>query len=171
MTQSLVLNASYEPLCVVSSRRALMLILDEKAELLHTTEGLFRSAHVAFAEPSVVRLWHYVKVPYQARISLNRRAVFARDDHRCQYCGASAENIDHVIPKSRGGTHSWENVVASCRPCNSRKRDRSPEESGMRLHRVPTAPRQRTWILVASGAVRSDWEPYLVTRPAASLSA
>ena len=170
MTQSLVLNASYEPLCVVSSRRALMLIIDEKAELLHATERLFRAAHIAFAEPSVVRLWHYVKVPYQARISLNRRAVFARDNHRCQYCGASAENIDHVIPKSRGGTHSWENVVASCRPCNSRKRDRSPEESGMRLHRAPTAPRQRTWILVASGAVRSDWEQYLLTA-SASLSA
>ena len=170
MTQSLVLYASYEPLCVVSSRRALMLIIDEKAELLHATERLFRAAHIAFAEPSVVRLWHYVKVPYQARISLNRRAVFARDDHRCQYCGASAENIDHVIPKSRGGAHSWENVVASCRPCNSRKRDRSPEESGMRLHRAPTAPRQRTWILVASGAIRSDWEQYLITATA-SLSA
>jgi len=170
MTQSLVLNASYEPLCVVSSRRALMLIIDEKAELLHATERLFRAAHIAFAEPSVVRLWHYVKVPYQARISLNRRAVFARDNHRCQYCGASAENIDHVIPKSRGGAHSWENVVASCRPCNSRKRDRSPEESGMRLHRVPSAPRQRTWILVASGAIRSDWEQYLITATA-SLSA
>jgi len=170
MTQSLVLNASYEPLCVVSSRRALMLIIDEKAELLHATERLFRAAHISFAEPSVVRLWHYVKVPYQARISLNRRAVFARDNHRCQYCGASAENIDHVIPKSRGGAHSWENVVASCRPCNSRKRDRSPEESGMRLHRVPSAPRQRTWILVASGAIRSDWEQYLITATA-SLSA
>lgn len=170
MTQSLVLNASYEPLCVVSSRRALMLIIDEKAELLHATERLFRAAHIAFAEPSVVRLWHYVKVPYQARISLNRRAVFARDDHRCQYCGASAENIDHVIPKSRGGAHSWENVVASCRPCNSRKRDRSPEESGMRLHRAPSAPRQRTWILVASGAIRSDWEQYLISA-SASLSA
>jgi 5-methylcytosine-specific restriction endonuclease McrA len=170
MTQSLVLNASYEPLCVVSSRRALMLIIDEKAELLHATERLFRAAHIAFAEPSVVRLWHYVKVPYQARIALNRRAVFARDGHRCQYCGASAENIDHVIPKSRGGAHSWDNVVASCRPCNSRKRDRLPEESGMRLHRFPAAPRQRTWILVASGAIRSDWEPYLVS-PSASLSA
>ena len=170
MTQSLVLNASYEPLCVVSSRRALMLIIDEKAELLHATERLFRAAHIAFAEPSVVRLWHYVKVPYQARISLNRRAVFARDDHRCQYCGASAENIDHVIPKSRGGAHSWENVVASCRPCTSRKRDRSQEESGMRLHRAPSAPRQRTWILVASGAIRSDWEQYLISA-SASLSA
>jgi len=172
MTQSLVLNATYEPLCVVSSRRALMLILDEKAELVHATDGLFRAARASFPEPSVVRLWHFVKVPYQARISLNRRAVFARDDHRCQYCGASAENIDHVVPRSRGGMHVWDNVVASCRPCNTRKRDRLLEESGLRLRRLPVPPRTRTWILVASGSIRSDWEPYLGTGAAsASLSA
>ena len=113
-----------------------------------------------------------MRVPYQARISLNRRAVFARDDHRCQYCGASAENIDHVVPRSRGGLHAWDNVVASCRPCNTRKRDRLLEESGMRLRRLPVPPRTRTWILVASGGIRSDWEPYLGTVAAsASLSA
>ena len=102
MTQALVLNATYEPLCVVPSRRALMLVLDGKAELLHATDGMFRAERVAFAEPSVVRLGYYVKVPYQARVALNRRAVFARDGHRCQYCGASAENIDHVIPQQQG---------------------------------------------------------------------
>jgi 5-methylcytosine-specific restriction endonuclease McrA len=94
-------------------------------------------------------------------VALNRRAVFARDGHRCQYCGASAENIDHVIPRSRGGLHSWENVVASCRPCNARKRDHLLEESGMRLRRPPTIPRHRTFILVSSGAIRSEWESYL----------
>lgn len=161
MTQALVLNATYEPLCVVSSRRALMLLLDDKAEMLHHTDGLFRSERMALAEPSVVRLRHYVKVPYQARVALNRRAVFARDGHRCQYCGAAAENIDHVIPRSRGGLHAWDNVVASCRPCNARKRDHMLEESGMKLHRRPTVPRQRTFILVASGRIRSEWEEYL----------
>ena len=161
MTQALVLNATYEPLCVVPSRRALMLILADKAELLHATERVFRAERLALAEPSVVRLCYFVKVPYQARVALNRRAVFARDGHRCQYCGASAENIDHVIPRSKGGSHAWENVVASCRPCNARKRDRMLEDSGMRLRRRPTAPRERTWILVASGAVRADWERYL----------
>jgi 5-methylcytosine-specific restriction endonuclease McrA len=170
MTQALVLNATYEPLCVVPSRRALLLILDDKAELLHATDKLFRAERISIAEPSVVRLSYYVKVPFQARASLNRRAVFARDGHRCQYCGASAENIDHVIPRSKGGTHAWNNVVASCRPCNTRKRDRMLEDSGMRLRRRPTMPRERTWILVASGSVRSDWEPYLRPR-AASLSA
>jgi 5-methylcytosine-specific restriction endonuclease McrA len=170
MTQALVLNATYEPLCVVPSRRAVMLVLDEKAELLHATERLFHAERIALAEPSVVRLSYYVKVPFQARVSLNRRAVFARDGHRCQYCGASAENIDHVIPRSKGGLHVWDNVVASCRPCNTRKRDRMLEDSGMRLRRRPTAPKERSWIMVATGSVRSDWEPYLGPKPA-SLSA
>ncbi len=161
MSRALVLNASFEPLCVVSTRRALLLVLDEKAELVHGTGELFRSERVAFDEPSVVRLAHYVRVPYQARIALNRRAVFARDGHRCQYCGAAAENIDHVIPRSKGGTHAWDNVVAACRPCNSRKRDRLLEDSGMKLRHKPAVPRERTWILVASGSVRPDWEPYL----------
>lgn len=161
MTQALVLNATYEPVCVVSTRRALMLLLDDKAEMLHPTEGLFRSERAAFAEPSVVRLLHYVKIPFQARVALNRRAVFARDGHRCQYCGAAAENIDHVIPRSRGGPHAWDNVVASCRPCNARKRDYLLEDSGMRLRRSPSAPRHRTSILVASGNIREEWETYL----------
>lgn len=170
MTHALVLNATYEPLCVVPSRRALTLILDEKAEMLHATERLFHSARIVVAEPSVVRLSYYVKVPYQARVSLNRRAVFARDGHRCQYCGASAENIDHVIPRSKGGLHAWDNVVASCRPCNTRKRDRLLEDSGMRLRRRPAVPRERAWMLLANGTVRTDWAPYLGAKTA-SLSA
>lgn len=161
MTRALVLNATYEPLCVVPTRRALMLLLDDKAELLHPTERTFHSEKLDMAEPSVVRLRYYVKVPYQARVALNRRAVFARDGHRCQYCGAAAENIDHVIPRSRGGLHAWDNVVASCRPCNARKRDHMLEESGMKLRRPPAVPRQRTFILVASGRIRSEWEAYL----------
>ena len=165
MTQALVLNATYEPLCVVSTRRALMLMLDDKAELLHPTERVFRSERMTMAEPSVVRLRYYVKVPYQARVALNRRAVFARDGHRCQYCGAAAENIDHVIPRSRGGLHAWDNVVASCRPCNARKRDHMLEESGMKLRRPPAVPKQRTFILVASGRIRTEWEAYLGRSP------
>jgi 5-methylcytosine-specific restriction endonuclease McrA len=161
MTQSLVLNATYEPLCVVPSRRALMLLLDEKADLLHPTDRMYRSERVSLAEPSVVRLRHYVKVPYQTRVALNRRAIFARDEHRCQYCGAAAENVDHVIPRSKGGPHAWDNVVASCRACNARKRDHLLEESGMRLRRRPVVPRQRTFFLVASGGIRPDWEAYL----------
>ena len=163
MSRALVLNASYEPLCVVPTRRALLLVLDDKAELVHATGNHFRSERWVFPEPSVVRLAHYVRVPYQTRIALNRRAVFARDGHRCQYCGSAAENIDHVIPRSKGGPHAWDNVVAACRLCNSRKRDRMLEDSGMKLRRLPSIPRERTWILVANGTVHPDWEPYLST--------
>ena len=138
-----------------------MLVLDDKAELVHAADGFFRSERVAYPEPSVVRLSHYVKVPYQARVALNRRAVFARDGHRCQYCGAAAENIDHVIPRSRGGEHVWENVVASCRPCNAAKEDRLLSETHMKLRRPPFAPKETIWIVVAVGTVDPTWAPYL----------
>jgi 5-methylcytosine-specific restriction endonuclease McrA len=156
-----VLNASFEPLCAVSTTRAVVLVLAEKAELLHPGEGVFRSERLSMAEPSVVRLMHYVKVPYVTRVALNRRAVFARDGQRCQYCGSSAESIDHVQPRSRGGDHIWENVVAACRPCNARKGDRTIAEAGMNLRRMPLAPRSRAWLLAAGGTVRPEWHPYL----------
>ena len=170
MARALVLNASYEPLCVVPTRRALVLILDDKAEMVASTERVFHSERAAFPEPSVVRLARYVKVPYRARVALNRRAVFARDGHKCQYCGAAAENIDHVVPRSRGGTHTWDNVVAACRPCNAKKEDRLPHEISMAVRRPPAIPRERVWIVVASGGVRPDWQPYL-RLPADALTA
>jgi 5-methylcytosine-specific restriction endonuclease McrA len=162
MARALILNATYEPLCVVPTRRALVLVMDEKAELVHATERVFHSERAQYPEPSVVRLQYYVKVPFQARVALNRRAVFARDNHRCQYCGGTAENLDHVVPRSKGGTHTWDNVVAACRPCNTRKEDRLLHETGLRLRRRPFAPKERGWVLFA-GMVRPDWEPYLVT--------
>ncbi|MGH9070621.1 MAG: HNH endonuclease [Acidimicrobiales bacterium] len=164
MSRALILNATYEALCVVPSRRALMLVLSGKAELLHGTGRRFHSERASFLEPSVVRLTYFVKVPYQRRVVLNRRAVFARDNHRCQYCGADAENIDHIIPRSRGGTHTWENVVAACRPCNSRKEDRLLAETGLVLRKVPVQPRERIW-LFAAGGTHADWEPYLRATP------
>jgi 5-methylcytosine-specific restriction endonuclease McrA len=159
--RSLVLNATFEPIGVVSSRRALVLVLSEKAVLVHDSGRLFRSARRVVPEPSVVRLQHYVRVPHDRRVAITRRAVFLRDGHRCQYCGAPAENIDHVVPRSRGGVHAWENVVAACRRCNARKEDRLPEEVGFVLDRRPRAPRSRLWLLAASGEVREDWQPYV----------
>jgi 5-methylcytosine-specific restriction endonuclease McrA len=161
VSRALVLNASFEPLCVVATRRALLLVLDDKAELVNATDRLFRSERVCFHEPSVVRLRYYVKVPFEARVALNRRAVFVRDGHRCQYCDSPAENIDHVIPRSRGGAHSWENVVAACRPCNARKMDHFLHETSMNLRRIPRVPRERIWLIASIGAMRPDWEPYL----------
>jgi 5-methylcytosine-specific restriction endonuclease McrA len=87
--------------------------------------------------------------------------VFVRDGHRCQYCGATAENVDHVIPRSRGGEHVWEHVVASCRPCNAAKEDRLLSETHLKLRRQPFAPKETIWIVVAVGTVDPAWAPYL----------
>jgi len=169
MAKALVLNATYEPLCVVPVRRAVVLVLKEKAEVLHATDAELHSERRAFAVPSVIRLTYFVKVPFRARAALSRRAVFVRDGHRCQYCGANAENIDHIVPRSRGGEHVWENVVAACRPCNTRKEDRLLHEVGFVLRRKPMAPRELKWVIVAVGTVHPHWEPYL--QPGAALSA
>lgn len=159
MSRALVLNASYEPLCVVSSRRALLLTLNAKAEMVHESAEVFHSERNAWVVPSVVRLRHYVKVPYRAGITVNRRAVFLRDSGKCQYCNAAAESIDHIIPRSRGGTHTWENVVAACRPCNSKKRDRLLEETNFVLRSRPREPKQRIWL--AAFDPMPEWVGYL----------
>lgn len=163
MMGALVLNATYEPLCVVSSRRAVVLVLGDKAEVVHDSGDRMHSARLTVPVPSVVRLVSYVRVPVRRRAPLNRRAIFARDGGRCQYCAGPAESIDHVVPRSRGGHHAWENVVAACRACNTRKRDRLLSETPMALRRHPCAPRELTWITVAAGTVPSAWEPYLQT--------
>ncbi|HEX5614175.1 MAG TPA: HNH endonuclease [Acidimicrobiia bacterium] len=161
MARALLLNASYEPLCVVSARRAVVLVLKDKAEVLHRNGAEFRSERRVVPVPSVIRLNHFVRVPYRAVVPLSRRAVFARDGSRCQYCGRAAENVDHVIPKSRGGLHAWENVVASCRACNARKEDRLLSECGMVLRRTPIAPHASMSFLAHAGTVDPTWHAYL----------
>lgn len=162
MARALLLNASFEPLCVVSSRRAVVLVLKDKAEIVHRNGAEFRSERRIVPVPTVIRLVHYVRVPFRAAAPLSRRAVFARDGHRCQYCGRQAENLDHVVPRSRGGTHTWDNVVASCRSCNARKEDRLPSECGMSLRRVPAAPHATASLIVSAGPVDPDWHQYLL---------
>lgn len=159
--KALVLNATMEPLCVVPARRAVVLVLSSKADVVHANGHRFRSECLDFAAPSVVRLRRYVHVPYRRRAALSRRGVFIRDEHTCQYCGRAAENVDHVLPRSRGGAHQWENVVAACRRCNSRKKDRTPAEAAMTLLRPPFAPRAAFWLVVAVGRVEPDWRVYL----------
>jgi 5-methylcytosine-specific restriction endonuclease McrA len=162
MSGALVLNATYEPLCVVPIRRAVVLVLGQRAEVLHDTGHAMHSEHLTVPIPSVVRLRTYVRVPFRRRAPLNRRGVFARDSHRCQYCGAAAESIDHIIPRSKGGEHTWENVVAACRSCNVRKGDRLLSTTSMQLRSRPVAPRESTWVAVAVGVVPEHWEPYLL---------
>jgi 5-methylcytosine-specific restriction endonuclease McrA len=161
MRSALVLNATYEPLSVVPARRAACLILAERADLVADDGTEIHSTSLVLPSPSVVRLRYMVKAPFHRRTTLSRRALFARDDHRCQYCGGFADSIDHIVPRSRGGRHEWENVAAACRPCNLRKRDRTPAEANMVLARPPRAPKEHTWITVAVNRVPDEWLPFL----------
>ena len=161
MGRALLLNASHEPLCVVPMRRAVVLVLKEKAEIVARNGAELHSERITLPVPSVIRLNHYVRVPYRNRVPLSRRAVFARDGHKCQYCNRAAENIDHVMPRSRGGLHSWDNVVASCRSCNSRKEDRLPNEAGLTLRHPPREPHADLWVVATAGTIDPAWEPFL----------
>lgn len=161
MGRALLLNASFEPLCVVPVRRAVVLVFKQRAEIVAEGGGHFRSEREHFPVPSVIRLTSFVRVPYRSRVPLSRRAVFARDGHRCQYCGRPAENIDHVVPRSRGGAHEWENVVAACRPCNAKKEDRLPGEVGYTLRRPPAPPHSTVWLLAHAGKVDPSWLRWL----------
>ena len=162
MPRALVLNASLEPLSVVPTRRAIVLVFRERADVLETNGALWRSEQVEMQSPSVVKLRNYVRVPFGRRVPLNRRTVFLRDEHRCQYCGRRSENLDHVVPKSQGGAHRWDNVVACCRRCNTRKGGRTPVQAGLSLIRRPRPPRHDTWVAVALGTAHDpDWEPSL----------
>jgi 5-methylcytosine-specific restriction endonuclease McrA len=160
MGRSLVLNATFEPLGVVAARRAVVLVLKEKAEVLESNGVVFHSEFLEVPAPSVVKLRAFVRVPPRARTALTRRAVFARDGWVCQYCGVTAENVDHVIPKSKGGEHSWENVVAACKRCNQRKENRMAHEVGLRLKTPPRAPRDG--FRLSLGRLEPEWEAYLI---------
>ena len=158
---TLLLNATYEPLCVVSSRRAIVLVLAAKAELVDAADVLVHAERVSLAVPVVARLTRYVRVPYPVTVPLSRRAVFTRDGQTCVYCGAAATSIDHVWPRSRGGTHTWDNVVAACRRCNHTKADRSLAELGWSLPHPPGAPSGAAWRLLGHRTVDPRWRGWL----------
>ncbi|WP_211240402.1 HNH endonuclease [Haloglycomyces albus] len=162
LSSSLVLNQSYEPLCIVSVRRAAVLLLTNKAVTVTPGDGYLHSESFDLPVPSVVRLKRYVHVPHQMSASPSRRGVFIRDGWTCVYCGYGAETLDHVIPRSRGGTHSWDNVVAACAHCNQRKGDRLLSEIGWRLTRTPKAPsRWQIQGLRLGRTTDPNWEPWL----------
>ncbi|WP_449386380.1 HNH endonuclease [Cellulomonas soli] len=161
MTGTLVLNASYEPLCVVPVRRAVVLLLLDKAVVERAGEAVLRSEHLTVEAPSVVRLHRFVKVPRRTRVPITRRGVLARDRERCAYCSARADTIDHVVPRSRSGPHSWENVVAACRRCNHRKADHLLSELGWTLPFTPATPVASVLGASAQHDLLTEWEPYL----------
>jgi len=163
MKNVLVLNASYEPLSVIETNRAVTLLILGKATTLEDTGELFSSSQMTIMTPSVIRLNYMVASPRKLMVPLSRRALFARDAYTCQYCGilATKENtmeVEHVKPRSRGGTNAWENVVTACRRCNGLKADRTPEEAGMVLRRKPFAPTRQAMIRTRGN---KTWEQYL----------
>lgn len=159
--QVLLLDNGYRPIRVTGWKRAVIMILDERAEVVHETDKEIHSPSITLKVPSVIRLIKAVKIPLKAQIPLNRRSLALRDNNKCQYCGIHATTVDHVIPRSKGGRHSWTNLVMACKKCNEKKRDRLLEEiPDMHLMRKPFMPDRRTWVVIGFAA-KSDWQPYL----------
>ncbi len=161
----LVLNASYEPINVCTVRRAAVLVLKSRAEMLERGHGALHSERLELDRPCVIRLVRYVRIPRDVhRRKITRKAVLARDAYTCQYCGheASGLTVDHVIPRSRGGQSVWENIVAACAPCNRKKGNRMPREASMHPTNHPRPPGPTVFIRIAAPRVPLAWEPYLV---------
>ncbi|MBW7998040.1 MAG: HNH endonuclease [Candidatus Glassbacteria bacterium] len=162
-TNVLVLNSSFQPLHVCHARRALVLVMGGKAEVVEYYEKLFvRSVTRCFQLPSVVRLRIYIR-PDRRSVVLNRRNIMRRDRYRCQYCGRSSDELttDHVIPRSKGGEDTWENLITACTGCNNRKGNRTPETVGMKLLSTPKRPAFYSFIRFYHPRSHDKWKPYL----------
>ena len=162
----LVLNASYEPINICAARRAIILVLKGVAMMEEANGHYLHAARIAMHVPSVIRLLEYRRIPHQTR-ALSRKNILMRDRYTCQYCQQALNSgeltLDHVIPRSRGGETTWENLVACCNPCNNRKGNRTPDEAGMKLQRVPRPFSVHTSRQLMRLLARSDeqWKKYL----------
>ena len=158
----LVLNQDYQPLSICSVQRSMKLLFLEKAELLHDDpERELNTTQRSFQFPSVIRLRSYIRIPY-SKVVLSSRNILRRDQFICQYCGKKSDlTIDHVIPKSRGGKDTWENLTTACEKCNVKKGNRTPEEASMKLSTKPYRPVPITFFRDYNGSVQDPWKPYL----------
>ncbi|MDQ1295067.1 MAG: hypothetical protein QG608_2952 [Actinomycetota bacterium] len=159
--RTLVLNAGYEPLAVVSFRRAIVLVLAGKATIVAHGGRPVVGGSVTLPRPSVILLARYVRVQRSGAVPVSRRGVLRRDNHRCAYCGSHATTIDHVLPRSRGGRDTWENLVACCVTCNNTKGNRTPEEKGWSLRIRPACPRGPAWVVRGVETRDPSWDVYL----------
>ena len=161
---TLVLNASYEPINIVSARRAITLVMKGKAYVEEASSQFIRTARMSIQAPSVVRLLVYRRMPRQNRAA-SRKSIMLRDRYTCQYCQRLFDGkkltLDHVIPRSRGGGSAWENLVACCHPCNNRKADRTPAEAGMPLSRKPAQIGIHAKHRLMAGTAEPAWDKYL----------
>jgi len=158
-----LLNQSYEPLTVCTVKKAFILLLLGKAELLsQNPKKCIKSVTRDFPWPSVIRLKSYIKTPFK-KIILSRKNILRRDHHKCGYCGRAdlPLTIDHIIPRSKGGDDSWENLVSACMPCNNRKGDLTLEEANMKLRVRPYAPNYIIFIKNSQNRIDETWKPYL----------
>lgn len=161
MNRALLLNASFEPHSIVRDRDAVVLYMEGLVEVVEYSDRVFHSPSISVVVPSVVRLVKYVVMPEKHRsVLLTTRAVLARDDYTCAYCGGVADTVDHIVPRARGGKHVWENVTASCRRDNHKKRDLLLEEIGWVLHRTPFRPKGVAAYLLTM-APAPEWSQYL----------
>ena len=173
--QVLVLNQNYEPLNICNVKRALVMVLMGKAEILEQNGLVLHTIDHDFRAPSVIRLSALIKRP-RPQVKLTRREVFIRDGYTCQYCGLQTRDLtlDHVIPKSRHGAHTWENLVSACKSCNHRKGGKTVQEARMRLLHEPVQPRAGAYYTIQrklGQGLRDEWEKFLPGfEPASSFS-
>jgi len=161
-TNVLVLNQNYEPLNVCNARRALVLVGGGKAEVVEEADGVLRTVVRAFRIPSIIRMRYFIRRP-RPLARLSRREIFARDRFVCQYCHERSNELtlDHVVPRRRGGEHTWENLVSACHACNHRKAGRTPSEARMRLRRRPVRPAASLYSLLSVHLEkRPNWRPF-----------
>ena len=158
----MLLNGNYEPLTICSVQKAIILIFMGKAGIVSIASGkVIRSAHSTMEFPSVIKLAHFIHVPFK-KVILSRKNILRRDGHQCQYCGArSGLTVDHIHPKSRGGEDSWENLVTACLRCNNKKGSMTPDEGRMPLKKKPVRPNHVIFLRQYVGRVDKNWEPYL----------
>jgi 5-methylcytosine-specific restriction endonuclease McrA len=159
----LVLNANFEPINVCDTRRAIGLILNEKANLVLNGRGWIRSVSHTFPRPSIIRLTKMVRRP-RPNVKLTKREILRRDDFTCQYCGEryTTLTIDHVMPRHMGGEHTWENLVTACPACNHHKGGRTIEQTHMRLLRPPAAPPSTAhYIFARHLKENTEWLPFI----------
>ncbi len=159
----LVLNANYAPLNVCTTKRAIVLMLSEKASLLENGRGFIRSVNMNYPAPSVIRLGMMIKKP-RTSVKLSKSEVFRRDHYLCQYCGQKTDEltIDHIIPRSKGGSHSWNNLITACPKCNIKKGGRTAKEANMKLLSIPKTPSASAIYMFGKFLNNNNtWLPYI----------
>jgi len=162
----LVLNANYSPMMICTAKRAICMNYLDKIDILSNYDEKVHSPSSEINLPSVVKIRHYVKFD-NLSIEVNRKNIIARDDHRCQYFGTtnSPLTIDHIIPRVKGGSDTWENLVTACKPCNQKKSDKTIDEANMDLARIPKRPNRLHYFQRFVKAQQNDWRPYLFMEP------